>query len=324
MRTSLKISACFLLASALSAQDSPSSAPTSPDFSPSTLPTTSPLLSPGATLLLTNSVYTGSFLKRVDRQEQLTSTLTLTPFVTINNLFDDKKLKISGEQKINFNWLQPQSTKAAPSEKWVLSDFILRAALKDAFAWNSTGLSLTPSLELEAPVSKPSRDSNRYVGLGTALQLGWAINGFSLSYKPLLTGFINGAPSDPVCDATNNKSAQACTPAARQTRLMLKNTVIAKYSAGNHSVAATFRLYDAFLRPLASDGQAKNLNESTLGVLEYNYTIPLRFPLALTLGVSSFQPSRNAKGVINFPFFDFMTPANNYSQIYFEMELALS
>jgi len=319
MRTSLKISACFLFASALNAEDSlgspqSSTSPTlSPTTPPTTLPATSPL-QPGATLLLTNSVGTGSFLKQVDRQEQLISTLTLTPFLTLKNLVADKSLKISAEQKINFNWL-PQ---ASPPEKFDFSDLIIRTALQDAFAWAGTGLTLTPSLEVEAPVSKLSRAARRYVGLGTALSLAWAYEGFSLSYKPLLTGFINGAPAVSDC---NERSP--CTP-TRQTRAMFKNTLVAKYIHGNHTVAATFRLYDAFLRPLASDAEAKNLSESTLGVLEYSYAIPMRFPLAVTFGVISFQPSRNAQGTINFPFFDFVTPANNYSQLYFELELALS
>ena len=294
MRTILKIIICFFSAWALYAQDLPPCPP----------------VTPGATLLLTNSMGTGTFIRSLGHK-QLTSTLTMTPFMNINNLYANKNLKISGEQKINFNWLQPQDAKASNSNIFVLSDFIGRITLKDAFLWGNMGLSLTPSIEVEAPVSQASRDSKRYLGLGTAWSFAWALNGFSLSYKPLVTGFING-------------SCAGCASGIRQTRIMLKNTVIAKYTNANHSIGATFRLYDAFLHPLASDAQASKLNESTLGIIEYSYAIPMRFPVALTLGVSSFQPSRNSQGIINFPFFDFLTPANNYSQIYFEMELALS
>ena len=137
--------------------------------------------------------------------------------------------------------------------------------------WPTSGLSLTPSLELEAPVSANSRAANRYVGLGTALSLVWSLNGFSLSYKPLITGFINGSSN--------------LLTSTRQTRLMLKNTIIAKYVNNNHTIAATFRLYDAFLRPLSeaylltsAKTQEDNLRESTMGVLEYSYAIPMRFP----------------------------------------------
>jgi hypothetical protein len=300
MKTQLKLF-CFLLTSSLHAQNS--------DF--------------GLSVGLDNKVGIGTFVTD-KKAEQLISTLALAPYLLVGPLYDDKKLKLSAEQKLDITWLESQ---ASNTQNLKPSDFYMRALLRNALTFSTLNLSLSPMLELELPISTASREVNRFFGLGINSVLLWSYSGFSLGYKPSVAAYIHGT-AEKIDDCATKGPEENCLAIKRQSSALIKNTLSSAYSYKNHSITLAFRTYHNFLHDLSLDqfrGEApKNLKISSLGYLEYSYNMPLRFPLTFTLGLSSAQPLRNDRGNINFPFYDFYTPHNNYSQFYCTLEAIFS
>ncbi len=251
----------------------------------------------GITLGLNNKVGIGTFLPRDQAQNKLVSTLGFTPYIMTGPLYGDKRVKLSFEGNLDMQWLQPQGAKP----QFGTNDFMLRAAIKNALQWPEAHLTLTPTIETELPFSQSAADVHKIVGLGVNTALVWSLGSFSLSYKPSLAAYVYGSSSE------------------AQTLATIKNTLLSTYALNNHSFNVALRSYHSFLR-----NQPENLKISTLGYIEYIYMLPTALPFTLTVGVSSLQPLRNAQGGINFPFYDFFTPANNYSQIYCGIETLIS
>jgi hypothetical protein len=300
MRTYLRVVASFLLMSISHANTA--------DF--------------GVTLGLSNKVGIGTFLPRADAKNLLVSTLALTPFIISKKLYNDKKLKLSAEQNLDIKWLSATQTSASTA----IDDLYLRASIKNALAWPDAHFAVTPTLETEIPFSQSSRDIGRLFAMGLNTALIFTFDNFNINLKPSFTGYFNNTPEKKnLCDSAN--SSEHCSLVNRQLQQRIKNTLSATYALRNHSFMLSFRSYHDFLRQLAPKEylgpEGGNLKIATQGTLEYVYTMPISFPLTLTIGLSSNQPWRNNRGQINFPFFDFFTPANNYSKIYCGLEAVI-
>ncbi|MFZ9886647.1 MAG: hypothetical protein ACO3JL_04000 [Myxococcota bacterium] len=112
----------------------------------------------------------------------------------------------------------------------------------------------------------------------------------------------------------------------------------AAWSLGNHSVIVSSGLFYQLLAPLTEASAlsspyatAQNWQEFTIGSVNYTYMLPLdgldlpsTMFVALSGGVSSFQPSyMNGGRDLRFPFWDFATPAANWSSAYLSLDIGL-
>lgn len=265
----------------------------------------------GTSLSINNSFNKGLILRK-DTEHRLGTTFGFFPFISFEPFYDNKKLKISLDQKLNIWWLDDNRVS--------LDDLFVRASSKDMLAFKKGGLSLTPTLEIELPASSASRKAHKIFGLGIYAALAWSKSGFSLSYKPSLSAYINGElKNNTYCDRAFLEPPSSCT-SVRQTRALIKNMFQASYERGNHKVKAMFRTYHRFLKPMAFD--SRNLKTKTLGLLEYKYSFATRYPTSLMIGSSSFQPLHDEKGFINFPFKDLFSLNKFATRIYCEIEVA--
>jgi hypothetical protein len=124
-----------------------------------------------------------------------------------------------------------------------------------------------------------------------------------------------------------------CVIAGRQNIGSLNNSFATGWSTldGAHNVTLSLAYSLGFLRPLKSDpslsspfSSGQNFNENTQGSVSYTYTVPVDFPFFLTTGVFSGQPVWTADGsTLRFPFWDFITPANNFSGGFFDITVGI-
>jgi hypothetical protein len=118
-----------------------------------------------------------------------------------------------------------------------------------------------------------------------------------------------------------------CIRPGRQTLGSYALPLRVEWFLAGHSVAATLTFGGAFLRPISSpeltqdfsSGQA--FTQATRGSLAYRYRLPftaLGFDIpgaaSIAVGTTSIQPAWTADGkYLRFPFWDFISPQNNFS-----------
>lgn len=110
------------------------------------------------------------------------------------------------------------------------------------------------------------------------------------------------------------------------------------WSLGKHSVNASVGLLYQILAPLRDAPELRSpfattqgWTELSTGSLIYSYQVPMEsFDLPIdtnmrvTAGVSSLQPSYDAGGrTLRFPFWDFATPANNFSAAFVSLDVGI-
>lgn len=125
-----------------------------------------------------------------------------------------------------------------------------------------------------------------------------------------------------------------CVLRGRQGVASISNNFGASWSLQGHSLAASLGWSFGMLRPLSKRPELRsefatgqNFNETLNGSFTYGYEIPADFPLSVSLGVGSSQsPYRIGDGgeqVLVNPFFDFFTPASNYSAAFVELSIGI-
>lgn len=110
------------------------------------------------------------------------------------------------------------------------------------------------------------------------------------------------------------------------------------WSLGKHSVMASAGLLYQFLAPLRDAPELsspfasnQSFSEMSTGSIAYSYAIPIEslgLPLVshmrATAGLSSMQPTYDAAGRnLRFPFWDFVTPANNFSAAFVSLDVGI-
>lgn len=129
-----------------------------------------------------------------------------------------------------------------------------------------------------------------------------------------------------------------CIIPGRRPIATLTQSGTAGWSLGKHTVIVSAAYSNQFLAPLNGDPALSSPYESgqyftefTSGTIAYAYSIPsgaLGLPdnafASITMGLSSFQPAWNAKGdALRFPFWDFVTPANNFSAAFLDFNIGI-
>jgi hypothetical protein len=122
-----------------------------------------------------------------------------------------------------------------------------------------------------------------------------------------------------------------CIVNSRQALASFENGLYAEYApTAAHTFMVGAKLSHSLLRPMSQTpklvGQGVPLGHfstSTSGVVEYTYTLPTKISSSISLGVASSQPAFDEKGSFNLPFFDYKTPANNFTQLYLGLDLSV-
>lgn len=146
---------------------------------------------------------------------------------------------------------------------------------------------------------------------------------------------INGVDELPVAYGREQERLPNgdCIIGGRQNVASINNAVATGWSTndGAHNVTLSASWAHLFLRPLKNEpglssdfASSQNFNESTSGSLSYTYTVPVDFNMFLTTGVFSQQPLYTADGQnLRFPLYDFVTPANNFSGVFFDVTVGI-
>lgn len=239
------------------------------------------------------------------------------------------------------------------------SDITLTLSAPKIVNFSDIGLSLSSNIGLTAPISKISRTLNRMAGFQVGGDVTYQKSAFSVSWFPAFSTWAysgaamtgpcrevgEGSVLPPVINpqdinfgldqylqelvisrSEERNSDGTCLVVGRQTIGMLSNAMRAAWAPGRHNVALSFAWYINYLRPLSSNpslvgdhASLQNFTQATLGKLSYAYQIPVGFDLSVSGGIMSYQASFSKQGNFNFPFFDFVTPGKNQTQLFFQI-----
>lgn len=259
------------------------------------------------------------------------------------------------------NWLRASSNGGVYEQQLRVSDLGVGLVLPGLYKEEFTGITATPVFSARAPLSITSRQQNLFTSVGASVALGWdspetPVGTFSFQYTPSLRGnfYTQDAPTIP-CEAGVNlrgvvadpfekadlpfaygRTAEIaangeCVLRGRQGLASFSNNASVAWVFGDHAVSLSLGWGLGFLRPISDQPELKGLyassqsfNENSNGSISYTYTVPVDFSLNLTAGIGSSQPAWNAAGTgLRFPFYDFVTPANNFSSAFFDVSLGI-
>ncbi|MFH1807783.1 MAG: hypothetical protein ABIJ09_03505 [Pseudomonadota bacterium] len=295
-----------------------------------------------ATLVYDNSVGIGTFVaNEYARNPSWSMSLSLRPSLT---LWEKLRLTLRADVVKNMTTsFQGNANADASGESYVrqmtVSDLMLIAAYPQIYKEPITGISIGASLTGYAPVSMLSRATNQVVALRPGLAVNWAWEGLSLDYAfyfkknfqtttnvthnlgnlPNSLQFRPGGPED-------LGNGEIALGDVRNTSHLVYNYVGAGYTffdvvtaSASLFVINTFKytqpLSDEYSSPYA---RAAGQIDSTWGTIDITYQ-PWEH-LAFSAGMSSLQPAFTADNkYLRFPFFDFVSTADNYTAFYFDV-----
>lgn len=261
------------------------------------------------------------------------------------------------------NWLPSFTNSDTFDRQITLSDPSLALILAGLYREEFTGISFSLIGQATAPLSLGSRQQNLVTSLALAGQFMWLapdtpIGQFFVQYTPSLRGsFYSEVGPTVACDTPTALPPQSngtqpntglddlpiafgrseqrlpngdCILAGRQSMASLANRVTTGWSLDAHNISLGMTWAHSFLRPLKNDpnlaasfASGQNFAESNSGFVAYTYTVPVDFNLFLSGGIFSQQPAYNRQGDVRFPFFDFVTPANNFSGAFFDVTVGI-
>ena len=302
----------------------------------------------GTNLSLLNSLGVGTFVSGYRQVPSWSSSLTLSSTYRFAHSTYNPDLLLSANAGLNGSWLSSYFTSIqAVNNRFLWNDVFVTLSAPNWFDWLDVGISLSPNISLTGPLSKSSQALGRLGGLGLGANLAFNRSDFSLSWSPSFTGWLHqGASiSVPCSDFAAPPGAgidvymqgftgfreeeidgNSCKLMGRQTLGMLSNSLNFGWAPGRHSLNASLGWFLNFLRPLENHPDLTITNashqgfvEATMGRFAYAYRVPVDFNLVLSAGVISFQAAFDKQGNIIFPFFDFVTPGKNQTQLFFQV-----
>lgn len=260
------------------------------------------------------------------------------------------------------NWLSASTNSTAFERQVQVGDATLAAVLPGIYTEELTGIGVSVIVSGRAPLSTASRHANLITNLGVSAQFMWnspetPVGSFFVQYNPGVRGNIWGQVGSSVpCDTPSTPQVRSnnpsdgigelafsfgrdaeilpngeCVLAGRQTLFSINNGINTGWSLGDHNVSIGMNWSHAFLRGLSDKAglsspfaSGQNFRETSAGSLSYTYTVPADIQMFLTAGISNQNPSAyNNQGGLRFPFYDFVTPANNFSSAFFDVTVVL-
>ena len=287
-----------------------------------------------ALVILDNSLGAGALVSnQYARNLSWSATLSLRPTLTLYN-----KLRLTLRTDVSKNLSSSYQDSDSYIRQTRVSDISLIASMPAFFHEQRTGIVAGASLAVYAPISMSSRMANLVTAIRPGLNLSWSWAGLRLGYGLFYRQNFN--------TTTNRTHNIAALPSSltfrsggaedlgdgeialgtRNTQRAVYNTLNASYSfLQRWSFSASLMMINAFkyTQPLSDQysspyASATGQSDITSGSLDLSYQATEH--LAFSFGVSSTQPLRTADNrFLRFPFYDFMSPANNFSAFYFDV-----
>lgn len=317
----------------------------------------------GGTAQLSSAIGIGTFVLGSGNMPSVSSTLNLSPYMNLPSVFGLPATTVSANLSLATSWIQPYNALTSKPGEMRLSDLIMSLSMPNALTLSPLKLSLTPTLNVVVPTSKSSLAWNRLMGVGMSLPVSLTTGDFSFSYIPLVTGFLysqntatvpcegvtdvvgsgsvmnpnqpNFAIEDYVVSSFNFRESERlgdgrCMIRGRQTLAIIKNSLMGQWEKGSHRIQIMVGISNSFLRPLEASSKltsenawSPNTQAGTAAQILYQYKIPVEFSLFATAGIASQQSIYTPDGNIRFPFFDFTTPGNNYTEVFINMTVGI-
>ncbi|MEI6805047.1 MAG: hypothetical protein WCK49_00900 [Myxococcaceae bacterium] len=307
-----------------------------------------------------NSVGIGTFVTGYSQTPAWSTSLIFTPSYKIPEFWGLPRISLSAYQLISVWWLDSYVTTPTNAQnRVVFSDLMMSGIMNKILNFESSGFSLGAGPGLWAPVSSFSRNMNRILGFTFAAPIAWNKWGFSAGFTPSILAWTHSdtnisvpclemptAAINPYDQGTNMDQAiqglsiikngderlgdGRCLVSGRQNIWTLNNSFSLGWSNPNHAVNLGLAWYVNFLRPLADQPELRspyainqNFNEVTMGRVAYSYTVPIETNLTFSAGILSWQSAYDQAGHLTFPFFDFVTPGNNQTQIFVQATVGI-
>lgn len=314
----------------------------------------------GLSTSLGNSVGIGTFVTGYSQTPSWTTSLILNPTYKLPAFGGMPRINLSASQMVSAWWLDSYGTTATDVQNRVVFwDTTLGASMPKILDFQSSGISFGTNLGVLLPASSFSRNINRVLGFTFAAPVSWTNWGLHAGFTPsvLVWTYSDANISVPCMDMpsatinpynSNADIEQAiqglsivrngdeklgngrCLVSGRQNVWTLNNSLSMGWSNPNHAVNMSLTWFLNFLRPLANRPELKgdnaishNFNEATMGRIAYSYTLPIETNMVLSAGVLSWQSSYDKAGRLTFPFFDFVTPGNNQTQIFVQATVGI-
>ena len=287
-----------------------------------------------ALVIFDNSFGAGALVSnQYARNVAWVSTLSLRPTLTLWS-----KLRLTLRTDVSKNLASSYQDSDTYIRQTQVSDISLIASLPQIFHEEVTGITLGASLSAYAPISMQSREANLVTALRPGLNLSWSWAGLRLGYGLFYKQYFHTTTNrtQNVAALPNSllfRSGGAEDLGDGEIAIGSRNTQSAVYNSMNASytfldkwstsvslmVVSAFKytqaLSDQYSSPYAS---ATGQSDMTSGGLDLSYQATEH--LAFSIGVSSLQPLRSADNKsLRFPFYDFVTPGNNFSAFYFDV-----
>lgn len=287
-----------------------------------------------ALIIFDNSLGTGALVSnQYARNVAWSATLSLRPTLTLWN-----KLRLTLRTDVSKNLATSFQDSDTYIRQTQVGDISLIASVPQIYREPVTGISLGASLSAYAPISMQSRSANLVTALRPGLNVSWSWAGLRLGYGLFYrqnfntttnrTQNINALPSSLLyrSGGAEDLGSGEIALGSRNTQRLVYNSLNASYSflekwtaSASLMLINTFKysqsLSDQYSSPYAS---ATGQSDITSGGLDLSYQATEH--LAFSIGVSSMQPARTADNKSwRFPFYDFVTPGNNFSAFYFDV-----
>ena len=288
-----------------------------------------------ALLIFDTSLGSGALVaNQYARNVAWTATVSLRPTLTLWN-----KLRLTLRTDVSKNL----ATSFLDSDTYIrqtqVSDINLIASLPSFFREPVSGLNFGASLSAYAPISMLSRSRNLVTALRPGLNVSWSWAGlglvYGLYYKHNFHTTSNSTKNVEVLPnsllfrsggAEDLGGGEIAIGSMRNTEHVIYHSLNASYSfLESWTASASLMVVNAFkyTQPLSDQysspyASATGQSDMTSGGLDLSYQATKN--LAFSVGVSSTQPALTADNKsLRFPFYDFVTPGNNFSAFYFDV-----
>jgi hypothetical protein len=234
-------------------------------------------------------------------------------------------------------------TDEANGRRWDLGDVGLWLSKDGLYALG--GVELSGSTSIGLPLSRASRATGLAfswgAGLSASRALGPVTLGLGLRWRKMFP--LRAANALDAADVEDARIPITRCASFRRTDCVLLTGFVASWR-GAADLSARVRIVDglsagasigyAYTRSFGTGGDARSAVRTDVdgrvvvdGVNEFDSTsgsVDVRWAprddLALSLGLASVQPARTADGkALRFPFWDLVSPANNFSALYLEV-----
>lgn len=264
--------------------------------------------------------------------------LSLRPKYYVTNQFTiEARFDLSQELTATYGTSTTKARQVMPSD--TLVTFRYQNAYKGEYTWD---IGISPFLRIGAPSSYESRDRNLLLSLGAGFDLSRMFGEHVyMVYTFRFTKNFNSLPGQSVSDevalirmhgSEAVGSGEVFTGEPAVSMSVFNNLLTTFIIDEQWSISLQLGILNAWnyaLAPSERDDKTSEYaktpdnglfhgSDKTYGVIDVTYQ-PWEH-VGFSLGISSIQPAKTADGSsIRFPFFDFTSAPNNYTNFYFDV-----